>query len=115
MGISSPPPLNALAGLAAVLAFTAVVGCLATALTFAGILSLAAVVSGLAAALTLTIVLTFARVFPCIGIDQIVNGSARYTGGARGIGPHSEGTGQKPSNCRSGDDRSRWFHCVIFF
>jgi hypothetical protein len=107
--------LSAFAGFTPVLAFAAAVCCLATALAFAGVLAFAAVVSGLTAALALTIVLTFARVLPCIGVDEVMNGSACYMGSARGIRSHCNGTGEEPGNCRSGDDRFRWFHGTISF
>jgi len=107
--------LSTFAGFTPVLALAAAVCCLATALTFAGVLAFAAVVSGLTAALALTIVLTFARVLPCIGIDEVMNGSAYYMGSARGIRSHCNGTGEEPGDCRSGDDRFRWFHGTISF
>ena len=108
--------LSAFAGFTPVLAFAAAVcSCLATALTFAGVLALTAVISGLTAALALTIVLTFARVLPCIGIDEVMNGSACYLGSACGIRSHCNGTGKEPGDCRSGDDRFRWFHGTISF
>jgi len=107
--------LNAFAGFTPVLAFAAAVCCLAPALTFARVLAFAAVVSGLTAAFALTIVLTLARVFSGIGIDEIMYGSAYRIGGARSICPHSDGTGEEPGDCRSGDDRFGWFHGTISF
>ena len=105
--------LSAFAGFTPVLALAAAVCCLATTLTFAGVLAFAAVVSGLASALALTIVLAFTRVFSCVGLDEIVNGNACYMGSASSICSHCNGTGEEPGNCRSGDDRFRWFHGTI--
>jgi hypothetical protein len=100
--------------LAAVFAFaTAVGGGLATALALAGILAFATVIAGLATALTLTIVLTLAAVLALIGVGESVDGSTCCTGDARGVRPHSQGTGQEPSDCCSCDDRFRWFHFGI--
>jgi hypothetical protein len=107
--------LNAFAGFASILALTAAICSLATALTFARVLAFAAVVSGLTSALALTIVLAFTRVFSCVGIDEIVNGSACYVGSARSIRAHCNGTGEEPGNGRSSDNRFRWFHGTISF
>jgi hypothetical protein len=85
--------LNAFAGFASVLALTAAICSLATALAFARVLAFAAVVSGLTSALAFTIVLAFARVFSGVGIDEIVNGSACYLASADGIRSHCNGTG----------------------
>jgi hypothetical protein len=106
--------LNTLAGFTSILALTAVICGLATALAFAGVLAFAAVVSGLTSALAFAIVLPLTRVFSCVGIDEIVNGRACYIGSARGIRPHCSGTGEEPGNCRSGNDRFRWFHDNFF-
>ena len=106
--------LNTLAGFTSILALTAVICSLATALAFAGVLAFAAVVSGLTSALAFAIVLPLTRVFSCVGIDEIVNGRACYIESARGIRPHCSGTGEEPGNCRSGNDRFRWFHDNFF-
>src|ERR1700731_4695863 len=82
---------------------------------FTSILPLTAVVSGLTSTLAFAIVLALTRVFSCVGIDKIVNGRACYIGGARGIRPHCNGTGEEPGNCCSGDHRFRWFHDTISF
>src|SRR6267143_2388219 len=107
--------LNTLAGFTSILALTAVICSLATALAFAGVLAFAADVSGLTSTLAFAIVLALTRVFSCVGIDEIVYGRACYIGRACGIRPHRNGTGEEPGNCRSGDDRFRWFHDTIFF
>jgi hypothetical protein len=107
--------LNTLAGFTSILPLTAAICSLATALAFTGVLAFAAVVSGLTSTLAFAIVLALTRVFSCVGIDKIVNGRACYIGGARGIRPHCNGTGEEPGNCCSGDHRFRWFHDTISF
>jgi hypothetical protein len=107
--------LNTSAGLATVLAFAAVLGSLASAFALAGVFSFAAVIAGLASPLAFTLVLAFASVFAFVGIGKIVDGGTCYTGNARSIRPHCDGSGQEASNCCSGDDGFGWFHDVTLF